>query len=394
MKDASSKIPGDEVIRLASELVKIPSENPPGEEEDTAAFIGEYLKGLGLSVEVYDNLPKRPNVVARLRGSEGAPVLMFNGHLDVVPAGERSSWSFNPYSGIVRDGRLLGRGAADMKGGLASMLVAVKTLVEQDIALRGDLLFTGVMDEESRGLGTQSLVDKGYRADMAVIGEPSLLEVHRAHKGTLWLEVATHGVSGHASKITSSGKGTPLNAVYKMGRVISALEEHLKTLESRSNSLVGNPTVSIGRIEGGVKVNVVPGVCRIEVDRRLVPGESPEKAKEEIESILRALQNSDSGFKVEMRTVMHREAAEVAESEKVVEICRKAVKTATGKEARIGGFTATADMSILVNKGKIPTVILGPGSLEQAHVANEFVEVSQLVDAAKIYTQVAIDALS
>ncbi|MBI4258378.1 MAG: M20 family metallopeptidase [Thaumarchaeota archaeon] len=392
MKDPAELMRGDEVIHLTSNLVKIPSENPPGEEEEAAEFVAEFLNGLGFSVEIYEVLPKRPNVVARLKGSESKPVLMFNGHLDVVPAGERSAWSFNPYSGSIRDGRVHGRGSTDMKGGLAAILVAAKTLVEQDFRLKGDLVVSAVMDEESMGLGASSLVDRGYKADMAVIGEPTNLEIQRAHKGTLWLEITTRGVSGHSSRIRSSGKDVPVNAVFKMAKLISALEEHLRNLETRRNDVVGNPTVNVGRIEGGVKVNVVPDFCRVEVDRRLVPGESPEKAKDEIESLLKKLGDADPEFKAEVRIISQREAAEIPEAEKVVTACREAVKAVKGA-AKIGGFPATSDMSILVNRGRIPTVILGPGRLEQAHVADEYVDAVQVVDAAKIYAKIAANIL-
>ncbi|MBI2185308.1 MAG: M20 family metallopeptidase [Thaumarchaeota archaeon] len=393
MKDPSELIRGDEVIHLTSDLVKIPSENPPGEEEEAAEFVAEYLKALGFSIEIYEVLPKRPNVVARLKGSEGRPVLMLNGHLDVVPAGERTAWSFNPYSGAIKDGRVLGRGSADMKGGLAAMLVAAKTLVEQDFRLKGDLVISAVMDEESMGSGASSLVDRGVKADMAVIGEPTNLEIQRAHKGTLWLEITTRGVSGHSSRITSSGKDGPVNAVFKMAKLVSTLEDHLKTLEARRNNVVGNPTVNVGRIDGGLKVNMVPDICRIEVDRRLVPGESPEKARAEIESLVKTLSSSDPWFKAEVRVVSQREAAEVAESERVVSACKQAVKAVKGIDAKVGGFTATSDMSIFVNKGRTPTVILGPGRLEQAHVVDEYVDASQVVDAAKIYARIAVDVL-
>jgi len=392
MADPLSVLHEEDVAKLTGELIRIPSENPPGEEEAVADFVAEYLRELGLSVEYYECLPKRPNVIGRLKGSTGGPKLMFNGHLDVVPVADPTRWSFKPFSGAVKDGRILGRGATDMKGGLAAMLSATRVLVEQNVPLQGELLITGVMDEESYGLGATSLVDAGTRADMAVIGEPTDLAIMIAQKGILWLEITTRGVSGHASQMGSSGG--PVNAIYKMGKVLSALEEHLDALKQRKDELLGSASVSVGTISGGVKINVVPDACTVEVDRRIIPGEEAEKAKTEIDDLLRSLAASDPDLRAETKVLFHREPAHIPESAGIVGICQRAVKAVTGAEGRVGGFTASTDMNILMNRGGIPTVILGPGRLQQAHGTDEFVESSQVLAAAKIYTKIALDALT
>jgi len=179
------KIASDEIIELTRQLIRIPSENPPGGEGEIAEFIAEKLKDLGLTVRVYEFKPGRPSVVGLLSGVKEKPTLMFNGHMDTVPVGDKDLWSVEPFEGVLRDGRIYGRGAADMKGALAAMIASVKAIVESEVNLRGRLILTFVADEEVTGYGTRDLIRRGYRADFAIVGEPNELNVQTAHKGLL-----------------------------------------------------------------------------------------------------------------------------------------------------------------------------------------------------------------
>jgi len=386
--EAIAKIKESDLVNLTRDLVRLRSINPPGEEREAAEFVAKWMRNLGLAVDMYEALPGRPNVVGTLKGKSGNPVLMVNGHLDVVPEGDRASWSVDPFGGELKSGRLYGRGANDMKGAIASALIATKAIVESGAELDGDLMLAAVVDEEVSGAGTQRLVDKGYRADMAVVAEPTELKLHIAHKGLARVEIVTKGKAAHGSNPRAG-----LNAIYKMSKVVSALEAFLPELEKRKHPLVGNCSINVGTVQGGTKFNVVPDLCRIEVDRRLIPREPPDNVGREISEILTRLKSKDPELEAEHNIMRMMEPAEIGAEEPIVKLARKAVQKVTGVDPGISGFMATTDMRVLVNQAKIPTVIMGPGNLAQAHVADEFVEIRQLVDAAKIYAHLAFLAL-
>lgn len=254
-----------ELIELTSELVSIRSENPPGEQKEIGKFLESKMKEIGLQTESYELEPGKPNIVGTLVGKNPKPVLMFNGHVDTVPVGDTARWRSDPFEGVVRDSKLYGRGAADMKGGLAAMIHAVRNIAESETGLKGTVLVACVVDEEVTGYGTKSLVEKGYTADFAIVGEPTELSVLTAHKGVLEFNVTTTGISAHAS---TPRKG--LNAIYKMGNVLRAIEKNLDELERTSHPLVGSPSINVGKIHGGVASNVVPERCEIAVERRIL----------------------------------------------------------------------------------------------------------------------------
>lgn len=379
-----SHIEEGKVTDLTRELVRIPSENPPGNEREVAEFIRGRMEDLGLEIHFYECSEGRPNVIGKLKG-EGNKSLMFNAHTDTVPVGDREFWSEDPFGGAIKDGKLYGRGATDMKGGLAAMLIAIESLIESGVKLKGDVMLAAVIDEEHGKLGTKSIVERGYRADAAVIGEPTELKVCIAHKGALRLEIATIGKAAHSSDPL---KG--VNAIYKMAKICLAMELLMERLNERGHVLVGNASVSVGTITGGVKVNMVPDRCVISVDRRLIPGESVDNARMEIEEILKNLQSGDPEFKYTVKTLQEYNPSEISEEEEIVKSCRLAVEAVEGVDPGVSGFPAGCDMYLLVNEVNIPTVILGPGSLAQAHQPDEFVEVKQVVDAAKIYSLITL----
>ncbi len=388
-KEAISRIRENDVVNLARELVRIRSINPPGLEKEAADFTEEKLIELGLTVDKYEVYPGRPNVVGRLKGTSGTPILMMNCHLDVVPPGNKDFWSFKPFGGEVKNRRLYGRGASDMKGAIASVVTAVKSLIESEIELEGDLIVALVVDEEISGLGTQSLIDNGYRADMAVVAEPTMLQVCIAHKGVAHIEVITKGESAHAS---TPYKGS--NAIYKMMKVISSFEKFSSELEQRIHPLVGSCTLNVCTIEGGTKVNIIPDFCRIEIDRRTIPGEPLKNVEQEINELVTRLRSEDPSLNIEYTLTHMLEPAEIKANESLVKIALESVKKITGSDYGIGGFVATTDMHILVNQARIPTIILGPGSINEAHKIDEFVDTKQLVNAAKIYTHLIAHSLS
>lgn len=358
----------DEVSELAKELVSIPSET--GKEREVALFIKDYLSPF--SEVRLQEVEGRFNVIARI--GEGRRMLL-SGHIDTVPIGDESLWQFNPY-GEIKEDRLYGRGACDMKGPLASILVAFKALSKE--RLKFELTFAGVVGEEVDGCGSKAL---GGGFDLAIIGEPTDMKVIRAHKGSVWLEIETKGTEMHSSEV-SYELTRRANAIYKMAKFIGELDSYELKLESRRHSLLSHPTVSIGMIKGGRRANVVPGFCRILVDRRTLPEESVEEVLKEIRGILDPL-----NIEYRIEVVEFREGCEVPEDSEVVALCKKAL-IEVGLEPVVTGYKATSDMSILVGRG-VPAIMVGPGRPEEAHRVDESIGLDRLLLASRFYYRLA-----
>ena len=263
---AADAIDHDEVLRYARALIAAPSENPGGTEDEVADVAMGILTDLGADLQVVRSEEGRPSVVARI-GSGERPHLAWNGHLDTVPAGDPSTWSSGPFEGAVVDGRLVGRGACDMKGPIASALAAVAALRRAGLSLAGTLELHLVADEEHAGIhGTKVLRDQGLLdQDAAVVGEPSEMEIALAERGGAWVTAVAHGKAAHGSQ---PDRG--VNAILTMSRFLLRLPE---ALPDRVHPLVGAPTVNVALVSGGSAPNVVPDRCEVEIDRRIVPGE-------------------------------------------------------------------------------------------------------------------------
>lgn len=210
-------------------MIRATSVNPPGGERECAQVVYDELRGLGIDAELVEKAPGRTNVVARIKGEKGKPTLLYNGHIDVVPPG--NGWTKNPFGAEVRDGIMYGRGTADMKSGMASMVAAMEAIVKSGISLGGDLVLTAVADEETGSVyGTRHLIERGLRADMAVVSEPTNLRIEVAEKGILWAEITTHGRGCHDSR-----PGLGVNAIDGMVEVIEELRD--VPLDGKNNLL-------------------------------------------------------------------------------------------------------------------------------------------------------------
>ncbi len=386
INDVNKRIDYNEAKQLVSQLVRIPSENPVGKEEEIAEFTYEKLNELGLKVKKIYSKPRRPNVVSLLTGKMNKPVLMFNGHLDTVPIGDESLWSVDPFGGISKNGRVYGRGAADMKGGIVSMILALKAIIESNISLNGNLLLALVVDEEISGIGTKDLLKKGYVADAAIVGECTNLKVHNSHRGILNFEISVFGKSAHAS-LPYQG----INAIYKMSKICLALEKYQEILKKNAQEQE-YPTINVGTIQGGIKTNVIPDMCRITVDRRILPKENYKDAIKNISSILTKIIKEER-LKVTFETILYAEPSFISKNERIMILLKKAMEE-INLIFKPSSFPATCDMRFLKNQAKIPTVIFGPGNIENAHVVDEYVEIEQVVKAAKVYSNVALNMLS
>jgi acetylornithine deacetylase/succinyl-diaminopimelate desuccinylase family protein len=329
----------------------------------------------------------RPSVIARF-GSADRPALAWNGHLDVVPAGDPETWRHPPFGAEIVDGWLVGRGAADMKGPIAAALGAVSAIRRSRIRLGGRLDLHLVADEELAGLhGTKVLLERGeLDQDAAIVGEPTELNLVLAQRGGAWITATARGKAAHGS--------TPhlgVSAITSIARFLLRIEEVLPDIE---HPLVGRPSVNAGLIDGGSAPNVVADRCVVEIDRRVIPGERAADAVLEpfdrlAASIRAERPEVDLSFAVKLWT----DAAETSEDSRVADLCRDAVRTETGREPIDTGLTGITDARFYINDRSIPTVILGPGSLTVAHMANESVEVAELVTAARVYTRVFIGFL-
>ncbi len=370
----------EEVTRLASELVKIPTVNPPGEERRICEFIASWLGKRGIEATLLEEVPGRTNVQAIVDGDlPGGRSLVLNGHTDVVPVG--NGWTRDPFGGQIAGGRLYGRGAADMKGGVASMMVAADVLNRNRKVLSGRLILQAAADEEvGTPIGTGYLVRRGLEADLAIVGEPTGLEVCTCHKGTIRFDVTTFGKSAHSS-IPWEGK----SAIFAMNDIVDAFRGYGERLaRGPSHPLLGVPTVNVGVIEGGVAVNFVPDRCRIVAERRLVPPETIEREAKEVEKLVAAAARR-SGARYELRFNSKSMWSDASGERRMVKVVLDAAKGVRRRPVRARGFLATCDARFLSSGAGIPSVILGPGSLTSVHAPDEYVETKHLHAAAGIY---------
>jgi len=378
-----------ELVDLTIQLVQIPTENPPGNEKVAAQFLKPLLSKMGFKIKTILSPKGRWNLVAGKRWGRGGRRLIFNGHLDVVPAGSPSQWKYPPFQGKFCHGRVYGRGSSDMKSGIASFVHALITIERSKIPLhQGAVILHLVSDEESHGHQGMGFLAQRERiqGDAALVGEPTDLQPVIAQKGALWLRILTIGKSAHGSR-----PHLGVNAVEKMMKLIERF--NLIRLD-KEHPLLGKPTLNIGTIQGGTKVNVVPDGCEIEVDRRMLPGEKKEEVLREIKEILDSLQSQDPLFQYRMEEIDFAEPSEVDPEEEIVKTGVEAIQNVMGKKPTLRGFSGFTDSRFYTNQCHIPTLIFGPGGADQSHTTDESVEVDALVHAAHIYAIILIDYLS
>jgi succinyl-diaminopimelate desuccinylase len=381
------RVDEDEVLRFAQRLISTPSENPGGSEEEVAEVAVGILEGLGGRPQIVRGEEGRPSVVARF-GSADRPALAWNGHLDVVPTGDPSTWRHPPFGAEIADGRLIGRGAVDMKGSIASAFAAVSAIRRAGVEPQGRLDLHLVADEEMAGQhGTNVLLEQGFLdQDAAIVGEASELTIMLAERGGAWVTATSRGRAAHGSRPHEG-----VNAITSMSRFLLAIEEVLPDVQ---HPLVGRPTVNAAQIEGGSAPNVVPDLCSVEIDRRTIPGERDQAAViAPFEAVAERIRADHPEVDLSFELKLWLEAAETAADSAIANACREAVRAETGAEPADAGFTGITDARYYINQRNIPTVLLGPGSLAAAHTADEFVDTADLVTAARVFARVFVDFL-
>lgn len=373
----------DEVLGIARALIAAPSENPGGTEDEAAQVAADVLAALDAEPRIIRSDGGRPSVIAAM-GSTARPSLAWNGHLDVVPAGEVETWSHPPWDGVVDGGRLVGRGACDMKGPIAAALAAGSAIHRAGVQLGGSLHYHLAADEEVGGVhGTKVMWERGMiDQDACIVGEPTELQLGLAERGGAWFTVVTSGTAAHGSQ---PDRG--VNAITSMARFVLRANE---VLPDRRHPLVGPPTVNVALIEGGHAPNAVPDRCVADVDRRVIPGETFEEIEAGFTDLMARLRAEHPEVRIEASCREWTLPAEAPADSAIAKLCRAAVQQDRGARPADVGFTGITDARFYINDASIPTVILGPGSLAQAHTAGEFVEVDDLVAAARIYAGVFV----
>jgi len=373
----------DEVLAFARALIAAKSENPGGTEDEAAAVASEILTGFGAEPTIVRSDAGRPSVVAAVGSTDGGPSLAWNGHLDVVPAGSLDTWRHDPWAGVVDDeGSLVGRGASDMKGPVAAALAAGAALHRVGLPLTGSLVFHLAADEEHAGVhGSRVLWERGLLTQQAaIVGEPSDLQVGLAERGGAWFTATSYGKAAHGSQ---PHRG--VNAITSMARFLLRLPE---VLPEREHPLVGRPTVNAALISGGSAPNVVPDRCEVEIDRRIVPGETnPDEVRAPFVALVEALRGEHPEVEIDVSLREWTEAAEASPDTEIARIAADALEAVTGSRPPFVGFTGITDARFYINQAGIPTVICGPGSLTVAHAANESVMVDDLVAGAGAYAR-------
>ena len=372
----------DPAIRLLHDLIAVNSVNPtlvPGGagEGAIAELLAKEMRSFGMDVEVREAAPGRPNVVGVLERGSGGRSLMLCGHSDTVGVAGMGY----PFVPVERDGRISGRGAQDMKGGLAAMLGAARKIAESGGPPSGRLIVAAVIDEEHASLGADALV-REWRADAAVIAEPTDLVIAAAHKGFSWVEVSTGGRAAHGSR-PEEGR----DAILHMGRFLSRLEELERELRARTpHPALGTGSLHASLIAGGRELSTYPDRCTLQLERRTLTGEPPGAALEEVEAILGVLRTEDPELEAEAREIFRRPAYELAEDHPLIRAMETSV-SACGLRAARGAMTFWTDAAVLGEAG-IPSVIFGPGGAG-LHGIDEYVLVEEVLACREVFVDLA-----
>lgn len=376
-----------DVSAIASDMIRIPSYSfMENQEEEMAKYIDEMFKNEGIESTVIEIAPGRYNLVACIHGKYGGKSLMLSGHMDTVPAYDMSE----PFAGTVRDGILYGRGACDMKGPLAAMIAAVIAVKRSGIQLKGDLYFTGLSDEEERGIGVEYLVKNGPVADATIMGEPTDMDIALGHKGLEWIRVNVHG-----HKVHGGDTNTGINAIEMAARFINRVyEKYTPVLNKRAYPLLGRPTVNVGKIIGGDQPSTVAGTCEIQLDRRCVPTETIKQVYDELDEICRDLHKMDKTFNATIEDMFNKELMPhipfLTEINESIVTCAGSACEKSGKNIVTRAFTAWTDAGIISNNSCSKCIIMGPGSLSVAHSPEENINIEKIKTAAEIYGTTAI----
>jgi acetylornithine deacetylase len=400
-----------EIVDFLRELISYPSVT--GEEKDIQAFIARWLKDhLSVVVDVWEpNLEElkhhpgyvpvnrdyrnRPNVVGVYKGGGSGRSLLFNGHVDVIPSGPEEAWQSNPWAGTVRDGKVFGRGASDMKAGLASYTMALHAIIASGLKLRGDVILEYTVDEELSGNGTLAAITRGYAGDAGISGETSSMNVQPACIGRIWYEIH---VKGKPAGIQRQWEG--VNAIDKGYLVVKTVSEFQEERMKRiTHPLYPNIRETIpclvGMFQAGSYPSAFPDSCLLKGSIATVPGEDSDRVKKELVEHLKSSTSKDTWLNENPPAVKYTgyfaEPSEIPANHDIVKSLQAAYETALGVKPSISGRTGAADIRFLNKYGRTPSVIFGPGPTDQMHATNEYAKIDDLIAATKVYALTMLD---
>ena len=369
--------PGD-ARALTRALVQLDSRNPtlaagaPGERV-CATFLRDVLHAWGFHTDLLDASPGRPNLVARIGSPRAGRSLMFNGHLDVVGV---EGMVHAPFAAEERDGRLYGRGATDMKGGIAAMCAAAWRAAQA--GTRGEIIVAAVADEEYESLGTRALLARGIRADGAIVAEPTRLAIMPAHRGFQWIEVVISGRAAHGSRWDLG-----IDAIRHAGLLLAELDRVDADVQPLiTHPLLGRASLHASLIEGGIGMSTYPDRCVLTLERRSIPGETTDDVIAEVERACAAVRSRRADFRSEIRLILSQQPSDVSVDAPLVRELAHALEE-NGESVRIEGMPAWTDAALL-NAAGIPAICFGPGDIGLAHAAEEFIvleEIERATDA-------------
>ena len=374
----------DTTIQLLRDLIAIDSVNPslvPGAsgESEIARAVAQILQAGGLDVEVQEVTPGRMNVIGVLQGKQKGRSLMLCGHMDTVGVVGMEA----PFDPVVRDGRVYGRGSQDMKGGLASMMAAALHLSRNGRLKAGSVIVAAVVDEEYASIGADTLVTK-WKADAAVVGEPTDMKIAVGHKGFEWVQITTEGVAAHGSR-PKDGR----DAIVRMGRVLSRLEKLDREIQGRhAHPIMGTGSLHASLIAGGRELSTYPDSCTLQMERRTITGEAERCALGEVEKILQDLRKEDPEFTASAKFLFHRPPYETPAEHALPSLIETAV-TRQGRKPERGGMTFWTDAAVLGHAG-IPSVVFGPGGAG-LHSISEYVLADDVLACRDALVELATD---
>ena len=364
-----------EATDLLQNILRCNTTNPPGNEAVLAEIIKQWLAGEEISCLIDEFELNRANLIFEIKGAAEGLKLLATGHLDTVPPGNRP-WQHDPFGAEIKDGLIYGRGASDMKGSVAAMLYAIARMKRKGIMPKQDILFLATAGEEMFCQGALHFVDKNGMENIGavLVGEPSNGDLLLAHKGAAWLEVTTYGKTAHGSM-----PDLGVNAVMSMNVFLTALAR--QSFQAEKHSLLGLPTISVNKIEGGVAINVVPDSCKCKIDIRTIPGQNEDDVKILIEKAIAEATECCPEFKADYKFLCSLPSVGCIPNDKIIDC---AVECAD-REMKQRGVNYFTDASALIGDKKMPLIIYGPGDDKQAHQPDEYLSMSKYFEAIEFY---------
>ncbi|MCP4419848.1 MAG: M20 family metallopeptidase [Chloroflexi bacterium] len=379
-----------ELIRCVQELTQIPSVWRPKEglgEEKAARWVESHFHKMGLDTHFQFVQPGRPNVIGIL-GENASPLLMFEGHTDVVTEGDHALWTDPPFSAAIRNGRIYGRGANDMKAGLVCVIMAVKAIIESGIKLKGNIIIGAVCDEEGRMIGIKDFVDQGWadNVDAAIVCEPEENHLCITQKGVMWIRVIIEGVMTHGAMPL-----TGVNTAYPMARFLTLLHalEEREIVKYGDDKYLGKPSITPTILQspcsGEAQNNVMPGATATTLDFRLIPGQNPDWLAQQVEKLVQGVTAVDDRLSYKMEVIEVRHPTKTDTKHPIVTTMDTAYQDLTGEDAIYGGVPGSTDGTILSHRKNIPIVTCGPGDIYIPHHIDEWVSIDEIKTAVRLY---------